>query len=247
MGAAMHGSFDYSNDDRVFYYAIAASVVFHAFVLFALPGIREGRHAEPPGVFVARIVEPLSAPVQPREVAPPVEPPKPRVEPLKPRVERPKPAPVRKPSPLTEPEPPPRPSPQPSAAEPPPASAAPAEIAPPAIARAEAAPGPAGAPDDGSLKDYESRLSFFAARYKAYPRVAQDNAWEGNVEVMMVVGANGVLRSISVKTSSGHEVLDRQAIEMFRRAKPLVPIPPALAGKEFTVVRWVSFGLKEGG
>lgn len=242
----MHLSHGGSPDNRIFHYAIAVSVALHALLLFAVPGLQEGKRAEVPGVLVARIVEPQSAPTQ-TQTPPQIEPAPPRVEPPKPRVEPlPKPPPVLKPSPIAQPEPP-QPAPQPAAPEP--AAAAPAATAsaPGPVAGTEPQPGPAGGADLGSLKEYESRLSFFAARYKVYPRVAVDNAWEGNVEVAMVVGANGVLRSISVRTSSGHDVLDRQAMEMFRRAKPLVQIPPALAGKEFTVVRWVTFGLKEGG
>jgi len=246
MSAVMHAWHGGSADDRVFHYALAASLVLHAVLLFGLPGLREGRAvAETPGVLVARLVEPPSAPAQ---TPPKAEPVPPRVDPPPPRVEPPpKPPPLRKPSPIAQPEPP-QPAPQPPAAAPAPAAPpAAAASAPGPVARTEAQPGPAGDPELGSLKEYEGRLSFFAARYKVYPRVAVDNAWEGNVEVAVVIGANGVLRSISVRTSSGHDVLDRQAMEMFRRAKPLVPIPPALAGKEFTVLRWVTFGLKEGG
>jgi len=76
--------------------------------------------------------------------------------------------------------------------------------------------------------------------------VAVDNNWEGTVEVTMVVAANGVISSISVKTSSGYKTLDDQALEMFRRAKPLVAIPPALRGKEFTVVLRAIYSLREG-
>jgi len=183
-------------------------------------------------------------PTPPQPVARPVEPPKPRVEPPR------KPPPVRKPSRIVEPPPQAAPlTPQPPS--PPVAESAPAapsvQAAPGPMARTEAQPGPPVDQDLGSLRDYEGRLSLVAARYKLYPRVAVDNAWEGNVEVEMVIGANGALRSMGVRTSSGHEVLDRQAMEMFRQAKLRVPIPPALAGKEFTVTRWVSFGLKEGG
>jgi protein TonB len=113
-------------------------------------------------------------------------------------------------------------------------------------ARAEPTPGAApAAAEFGSLGDYERALRVVAARYKQYPRVAVDNNWEGTVEVSMVVAANGVISSISVKTSSGYKTLDDQALEMFRRAKPLVPIPPSLRGKEFTVVLRAIYSLKE--
>jgi protein TonB len=84
-----------------------------------------------------------------------------------------------------------------------------------------------------------------ARRYKRYPRVAMDNNWEGTAEITMMIGSNGMISSVMIKTSSGHEVLDQQALEMFKRAKPLVPIPAALRGKEFTVVLRAIYSLKE--
>ena len=233
------------HDDRTFYYAVGASLVFHALLLFALPGLREGRSApEIPGVLVAHIVEsPRAAPSAPQPVARPPEPPKPRIEPIKP-------PPVRKPSPLAERPVAPAPPPPTAESTPPsvePAPAAPAASVPGPVARTEPAPGPAApaAAELGSLGDYERALRIIAARYKRYPRVAVDNNWEGTVEVTMVVGANGIVSSITVKTSSGHRTLDDQAIEMFKRAKPLVPIPPALRGKEFTVVLRAIYSLKD--
>ena len=84
-----------------------------------------------------------------------------------------------------------------------------------------------------------------ARRYKKYPRVAMDNNWEGKVEVRMVIGANGMIASISVRSGTGHEILDQQALDMTRKAKPLAPIPAALRGKEFTVDLPVIFSLKD--
>jgi protein TonB len=99
--------------------------------------------------------------------------------------------------------------------------------------------------DQGSLAQYRLQLIGAARKYKRYPRVAMDNNWEGTAEIHMVIGANGMISSVAIRTSSGHEVLDQQALEMFKRAKPLVPIPAALRGKEFTVVLRAIYSLKE--
>ena len=72
-----------------------------------------------------------------------------------------------------------------------------------------------------------------------------DNNWEGKAEIRMVVGANGMISSITIKTSAGHEILDAQALDMIRKAKPMVQVPPGLGGKEFTVDVPVVFSLKE--
>ena len=99
--------------------------------------------------------------------------------------------------------------------------------------------------DPGTLRQYQLAIITTARKYKRYPRAAMDNNWEGKVEVRMVIGANGMIVSISIKTSTGHELLDKTALDMITKAKPLTPIPASLRGKEFTVDVPVVFSLKE--
>jgi protein TonB len=117
------------------------------------------------------------------------------------------------------------------------------------VAKVDPTPAPASASaeafDAGSLAQYRLQIISAARKYKRYPRVAMDNNWEGDVVVRMVVGANGIISELSVKSSSGHEVLDQQALDMFKRAKPLVQIPPALRGKEFTIELRAIYSLKD--
>jgi len=49
----------------------------------------------------------------------------------------------------------------------------------------------------------------------------------------MSIGADGRIEALRVVSGSGHAVLDRQALEMFRNAKPRVPIPAALRDRAF--------------
>lgn len=135
-----------------------------------------------------------------------------------------------------------------------PASSSPVSQPPPgqpsqvASAAAQPAPPPrAPAIDADLLARYRLQLIGAARRYKRYPRAAQDNQWEGAVEVAMVIGANGRIRAFSINKTSGHAVLDRQAIDMFRKAKPLVPIPGALRGREFRVTVKAIYSLREPG
>ena len=72
-----------------------------------------------------------------------------------------------------------------------------------------------------------------------------DNNWEGQAEIRLVIGADGAIASISIKTRSGFDVLDQQALEMIRKAKPAATIPAQLRGKPFTVDVPVLFSLKE--
>ena len=50
---------------------------------------------------------------------------------------------------------------------------------------------------------------------------------------------------MSIKTSSGHEILDQAALDTIRKAKPLVPIPAALRGREFSLDINFIFNLKD--
>lgn len=260
MGAVM-----YTNQNRAFNYAVLVSIVLHGLLLFGFSALRDPsrRPAAPPGPIVARLVPPQAAPAP---VAPQAEPAKPEAE------TSPAPAPVAKPAPAPKPSPVAKPQAKaptkaptkaapvapaapaaPSADHAPSAPAAPAAAptapAAPPVARTEpqpASPAPSADPADvGSLAQYRLQLIGVAKRYKRYPRVAMDNNWEGDVVVRMVIGANGMIASVSVKTSSGHEVLDQQAVEMFKKAKPLVPIPAALRGKEFTIELRAIYNLKD--
>ena len=84
-----------------------------------------------------------------------------------------------------------------------------------------------------------------ASSFKRYPRVAIDNNWTGETVVRMTIGADGKIAAIGIKSSSGYEALDRQALEMFRITKPFVLLPPQLAGREFEVAMPVRYGLDD--
>lgn len=255
----------HSDQDRAFHYAVVFSVALHGALLFGISGLRDpATRTAPPGPIVARLVPPQAEPpaaaaqtepMKPRaqeKQPPPPAPPPPAVKPTP----RPKPRPLAKAQPKT----PAKPAAPPSApaieapAEAAPAapapSAAPAPAAPPAVV-AKVDPAPAATPpsaepsDAGSLAQYRLQVISAARKYKRYPRAAMDNNWEGDVVVRMVIGANGMITALSVKSSSGHEVLDQQALEMFKRAKPLVQIPPALRGREFAIELRAIYSLKD--
>ena len=247
------------NDNRVFHYAVIASILLHGVLLTLAPRQEAKRSSVLPGPIVARLMQPAAVSAPPQ-----AEPQKPQAEPQTPPAAEPpppspKPSPIAKPapkaptkpvapaSPQPKPTPTAKPSPEPAA---PAAPAAPASPAPGPVAKAEPQPGtpatvPPSADDAGSLAQYRMQLIGVAKRYKRYPRVAMDNNWEGDVVVRMVIGANGMISSVTIKTSSGHEILDKQAIDMFTKAKPLVPIPGALRGKEFAIEVRAIYNLKD--
>ena len=81
------------------------------------------------------------------------------------------------------------------------------------------------------------RLDLIAAtkRYRRYPQSAIENGWQGRVEVRMVIDADGKTFRGAIKTSSGYEILDNQALDWTKKAMTLVPIPSGLQGRELVV------------
>lgn len=231
-------------EQRVLALAIVASLALHAVLLFTSFLQRDAARKPDaaPVPIVARLMVPRPAPPPPATPSrpPPVEPrPVVKQQPVAAQVARaapadlaiqPKPEPAAPPSETAKPVPeltPPAP----------PSAPSPAPALPGRVTRIDTLPArppsPAASDDAGTLDQYRLAIYSAARRYKKYPRVALDNNWEGKAVIRLVIGANGLIANISIKTSTGHEVLDQAALETLTRAKPQVPIPAALRGKEF--------------
>ncbi|HSE58444.1 MAG TPA: energy transducer TonB [Nitrospiraceae bacterium] len=61
---------------------------------------------------------------------------------------------------------------------------------------------------------------------KQYPIEARLNRYEGRVVVRAVISEAGELLDVSVVQSSGHEVLDHDAIDLLRRVCPITMREP---------------------
>jgi protein TonB len=224
--------------NRTFGYAAAASLVVHAFVLFLKgPALREMAGPPPELPLVAHLVEPAAPPAH--EVVEPRPEPKPPAKAARPR---PKPAP-RATAPVAAPAvPPPEPAteqePEESKPSAPSAPAAPslAAVAPPAAVQVDPA---------AALARFRQQIVDLAVRYKRYPRRARDNGWTGDVVVRIEVAPSGAVSAISLKSSSGYDVLDEQALEMFRKAAPAVAVPADLRGQGFAVELRAIYSLQD--
>ena len=241
--------------NRTLALCVLASLVLHALVLL-LPGQRPGGTSPAATRVLTAVFTPRVAVGEPRpavpELAKRVEPepvrPKARPEAPRPVISTPSPVPAaaRAAEVAAVPALPAEPSPAASAA----GGASGASAARFAEAKPAAALPGAGRPgndaDTGPLAQYRLALIGAARRYKRYPAHAMDKGWQGRVEIRLVIGANGMIRSSLVKASSGYEILDNQALDMVKKAKPLAPIPAALRGREFTVDIPVIFDLQAG-
>jgi len=233
--------YDRASANRVFGHALLASVVLHVFLLaFQWPQLGDAlKHpVEVLAPIVARLMEPPPAPPAPipQLPAPPVEAPVAAAP-----VPKPKPKPRRE-APETKPDPAPPREPERSA-EPAPA---PAPVPPVAAAKPQPAPAVPTVPDTASLiAQYRAALLAEARRHKRYPLVALDNGWEGEVVVRMAIAADGSVAALNVRSTSGHAALDRQALEMFRKARAEVTLPAALRGKQFSLELRAVYNLKD--
>lgn len=254
--AAVFGLGNFVSDprDRAFGRAILISLLLHGLLLVGTGFLKKPPlEMASPGPIVARLVPPRAetSMASPEEPAPPVEPtPPPPPPPPVPQKSSPVPAPAApKAPPLATPSQ--QPSPAPSVAAPFQPSSAPAPSAPPAaapvepIARADPQPPARSSPpppapnspsqeDAGTIERYRLDVMKAAVRYTTRPNVPGMRD-EATAVVRMVIGNNGLIASISVQRSAGYEVLDRNAVDTLRKAKPLVPIPTALRGKEFPI------------
>jgi periplasmic protein TonB len=237
---------------RTLEYALVASLGLHLALFVVFPALHFAT-LEPP------IQPPLVARLEPAQPAPAAMPqaivaaqPEPKKPPAKPVVHRPPAKPLARARPERNAPPPPAPAPQelaPAVAEAVPV-ASPTAPAPASQPIASIAPQPAAPAamvkqaSEAMLAQYRLAVIEAARRYKRYPPVARDNNWQGRAEVHMAIGADGTIAALSVRSSSGHEILDHEALDMIRRATPKTPIPASLRGTAFTVDIPVVFSLE---
>ena len=239
-----------SSQNRVFHYAVLASLVLHGLLLFGIPDLVDTARR------VAALPQPLIARLMaPEPVAAPPPPPPAAEKKVEKKVERAKPPPrLVKPVPVPEPTPlpiprveqpaPPVESPQPPAPVPAPPVVATAPQAASPSAQPSAPVAAAPAPESLSRDEYRLQLIDEARRHKRYPPVARENNWEGVVGISIAVAAGG-RPTVTLKSSSGYEVIDRQALDMFRQAARAVPVPPALRGNAFALDLRIRYALED--
>jgi periplasmic protein TonB len=235
--------------------ALALAVVVHGLLVLVPMRLDSApaRQDERPPVAVRLPVPPEPVmkaepePVEPEpveELPPPpeVEPPPELVEPPKPRprdTSPPKPAPKK-----PEPEPEPEPEPAPVESAPPEAPApAPSETAvrtsprtsqtPPSPTPADKAASPSSTPKKQPAIDfgpYQRGLHRALIAERRYPPMARRLGLEGTAKVRVVLDRRGrLVKDAKITRSSGHELLDEEALAMVRRAAPFPALPDGIS------------------
>lgn len=97
---------------------------------------------------------------------------------------------------------------------------------------------PAGYLD--AVRGYRIALASQARRFRVYPPVAREMGIGGRSEIEVVVAASS-LPQLRLRESSGHEELDRAALEMLRRSVEYVELPVLLKGRTLSISLPVEF------
>lgn len=100
-----------------------------------------------------------------------------------------------------------------------------------------------GKPSTLWLANYTQQLSGQVGRQKQYPQIARLRGWEGTAIIAIQLSAAGHIVGTKIAQSTGHDVLDQQALTMIRQAGPLPPLPYAIAGEALTVQLPIVFTL----
>lgn len=104
--------------------------------------------------------------------------------------------------------------------------------------------GLAAGADPDALRAYRIELASAARRFRNYPALARSRGWEGVVEVAVVAGPIGP-PAVQLVRTSGHAVLDEQAIDMLTRAAARTPLPDSLRSRGFRILLPIRFSLDE--
>lgn len=141
-----------------------------------------------------------------------------------------------------------KPAKKPSAPAAPKASAAASAASPPARGPTKVNAGAGGKAKDvqgkANLSSYQSKLVAHLRRFRSYPSAARRRRLEGSASVSITINRSGRVTGVSLARSSGHGLLDREAVAMARRASPFPPIPSGLGRSQITIRAPVRFDIR---
>ena len=78
-----------------------------------------------------------------------------------------------------------------------------------------------GTPGAGGGNQILAKIKAKIERAKTYPRLAQRKGIEGRPIVLFEINPDGSIKSVSISSSSGRDIIDNAAIETVKRAAPL--------------------------
>jgi protein TonB len=95
-----------------------------------------------------------------------------------------------------------------------------------------------------NLSSYQSKLVAHLRRFRTYPEAARRQRIGGTASVQVTIDRSGRVTAASLARSSGHGVLDREAVAMARRASPFPAIPSGLGRSRITFQAPIRFNIR---
>lgn len=89
------------------------------------------------------------------------------------------------------------------------------------------------------IKDHFANIMSKVRKRIVYPPIARKMGWQGKVIVSFVICLDGSVKDITIRESSGHAILDKNAIDVIRKGSPF-PRPPVSAELIIPVVYTLS-------
>ena len=106
--------------------------------------------------------------------------------------------------------------------------------------------GTATAPNEAAIWNaYARQLSAHFKRFKKYPAMAQRLKLTGTAWVRIELQRDGTILDAQIDASSGHDILDKAALQAARSAQPLPPFPPQIAAKTRKIRIPYQFSLRD--
>lgn len=239
-----------SDEKRV--WGLAAGVALCAHIAVAAFALFWSRPAVPPVPEPVILVElpPEGAPamaVAEQQEVPPPQPENVRQDLVMPPIEIP---PVRAPlprDPVVLPPPAPLTPARQSAPSPTPTPALASNVPTPALAGTAATTTPTPGSDPRAKRaeaDYFSLVSAHLNRRKVYPTEAKKARQQGVVTVRFTVDRAGNVSNISIRRTSGHDILDAATLALVQRVAPLPKMPASMQRDSVTLALPIDYSLK---
>jgi protein TonB len=105
-------------------------------------------------------------------------------------------------------------------------------------------PGGTGTGNPNEMNAYKSKVRQRLERRKKYPAAARSRGLSGTATVSFVISRDGSVHSASLVKSSGHQVLDDEAVSLPVRSSPLPPLPNSYTGANFKLTVPLNFSVR---
>lgn len=100
------------------------------------------------------------------------------------------------------------------------------------------------APSSTVPPQWSNRIAVLLERNKRYPATARSRREEGTAHVTFVLDRQGRLLSSRIEQGSGIAALDKEALELLRRAQPFPALPADVADTQISLTVPIKFALR---